>query len=78
MIGIICGYRLACVQEQFHVLAWGLPYAGVMAGLVLVLPSSNLQPEALVKIMMEENINKAGGVPTIAQGIYQVLKALKQ
>jgi fatty-acyl-CoA synthase len=47
-----------------------------MAGLVLVLPSSNLQPDALVKIMMEENINKAGGVPTIAQGIYQMLKKL--
>ena len=75
--GLCATDRMLAIVPQFHVLAWGLPYAGVMAGLVLVLPSSNLQPEALVKIMMQENINKAGGVPTIAQGIYQVLKALK-
>jgi len=68
--------RILAIVPQFHVLAWGLPFAGVMAGAVMVLPSSNMQPEALVKMIIDEKINLAGGVPTIGQGIYAVLKTL--
>ncbi len=62
------------IVPQFHVMAWGFPYGCVMAGAEMVLPSCNLQPEALIKIMLQEKINKSNGVPTIWLGIYEALK----
>ena len=66
--------RILIVVPQFHVMAWGLPMAAVLAGAAVVLPSSQMQPENLVRMIMEERVNKAGGVPTIWQGVYNVLK----
>jgi len=66
--------RWLMVVPQFHVLAWGFPFAGVLAGAVLVLPSSQLQPESLIAMIINERVNKANGVPTIWQGIYTALK----
>jgi fatty-acyl-CoA synthase len=34
----------------------------------MVLPSSNLQPEAIINILQKEKITKANGVPTIWLG----------
>jgi fatty-acyl-CoA synthase len=34
------------VVPQFHVMAWGFPYLCLLSGSNMVLPSSNLQPEA--------------------------------
>ena len=62
------------VVPQFHVMAWGYPYMCLLAGCDMVLPSSNLQPEAMIHILQEEKINKANGVPTIWLGIYEALK----
>jgi fatty-acyl-CoA synthase len=66
--------RWLVVVPQFHVLAWGFPFAGILAGATIVLPSSQLQPESLISIIIKEAINKANGVPTIWQGIYATLK----
>ena len=66
--------RWLVVVPQFHVMAWGFPFAGILSGVVMVLPSSQLQPESLVSIMVRERINKANGVPTIWQGVYSLLK----
>ncbi|HKI44253.1 MAG TPA: long-chain fatty acid--CoA ligase [Balneolales bacterium] len=65
---------LLLIVPQFHVMAWGAPYMCLLAGCNMVLPSSNLKPEALIKILRDEHINKANGVPTIWLGIYQALK----
>ena len=62
------------VVRQFHEMAWGYPYLCVMAGADMVLPSSNLQPAALIKVMQAERVSKANGVPTIWLGIYQEMK----
>tara|TARA_R110002033_G_scaffold48501_1_gene94768 strand:- start:8898 stop:10526 length:1629 start_codon:yes stop_codon:yes gene_type:complete len=62
------------VVPQFHVMAWGFPYVCLLSGSNMVLPSSNLQPEALIKILKEEKVNKANGVPTIWLGVYQAMK----
>jgi fatty-acyl-CoA synthase len=40
------------IVPQFHVMAWGL-YLCLLSGSNMVLPSSNLQPEA-IKILQEE------------------------
>ena len=65
---------LLLIVPQFHVMAWGAPYMCLLAGCNMVLPSSNLKPDAVINILQKENINKANGVPTIWLGIYQALK----
>ncbi|HKJ46722.1 MAG TPA: long-chain fatty acid--CoA ligase [Balneolales bacterium] len=65
---------LLLIVPQFHVMAWGAPYMCLLAGCNMVLPSSNLKPEAVINILQKEKINKANGVPTIWLGIYQALK----
>ena len=62
------------IVPQFHVMAWGFPYICLMSGSNMVLPSSNLQPDAIIKILKEEKVTKANGVPTIWLGVYQAMK----
>lgn len=62
------------IVPQFHVMAWGFPYMCMMAGSAMVLPSLNLQPNAIIKMLQEEKINKANGVPTIWLGVYEAMK----
>jgi fatty-acyl-CoA synthase len=62
------------IVPQFHVMAWGFPYLCLLSGSNMVLPSSNLQTEAIIKILVEEKVNKANGVPTIWLGVYHALK----
>jgi fatty-acyl-CoA synthase len=62
------------VVPQFHVMAWGFPYLCLLSGSNMVLPSSNLQPDALIKILQEEKVTKANGVPTIWLGVYDAMK----
>lgn len=66
--------RILVGVPQFHVMAWGIPFAGILAGIVLVLPSSHLQPGPFIDIINKEQVNKANGVPTIWLGIYAALK----
>ncbi|CAM4233827.1 long-chain fatty acid--CoA ligase [Zobellia nedashkovskayae] len=62
------------IVPQFHVMAWGYPYLCLITGSDMVLPSSNLQPEAIISILQEEKITKANGVPTIWMGVYEAMK----
>lgn len=62
------------IVPQFHVMAWGAPYCCLLSGSTMVMPSSNLQPEALIRILLAENVTKANGVPTIWLGVYHALK----
>lgn len=66
--------KVLMVVPQFHVLAWGLPYACMMTGADMVMPSCHLQPAALIEIIQQEKVTFATGVPTIWLGIYDVLK----
>jgi fatty-acyl-CoA synthase len=63
------------VVPQFHVMAWD--FVCLLSGSNMVLPSSNLQPEALIKILEDEKVTKANGVPTIL-GIYDAMKKIHQ
>src|SRR4051794_31763532 len=66
--------RILLIVPQFHVMAWGFPFVCILAGAEMVLPSLHLQPHALIKILQQEKINKANGVPTIWMGIYDALR----
>lgn len=65
---------LLLIVPQFHVMAWGFPYLCLLSGSNMVLPSSNLQPEAIINILEKEKITKANGVPTIWLGVYHAMK----
>jgi fatty-acyl-CoA synthase len=73
--GDICANdKVLLIVPQFHVMAWGFPYALLMAGATIVMPSMYLQPDAVIKILIDEKVNKSNGVPTIWLGIYDALK----
>jgi fatty-acyl-CoA synthase len=53
------------VVPMFHANAWGLPYAGWMAGTDFVMPGRFLQAEALAAMITALKPTFAGAVPTI-------------
>jgi len=57
--------RILLVVPMFHANAWGLPYAGWMAGAGFVLPGSNLRADHLAALIRHHRITFAEGVPTI-------------
>jgi fatty-acyl-CoA synthase len=61
------------IVPQFHVLAWGLPYAAFLTGASLAMPDRFLAPEPLAAFIAAARPNKAAGVPTVWQGLLQFL-----
>jgi fatty-acyl-CoA synthase len=53
------------IVPMFHANAWGLPYAGWMAGSDFVMPARFLQGEPLCKLIMAERPTVSGAVPTV-------------
>lgn len=53
------------VVPMFHVNAWGLPYASVMAGATLVLPGSRTDPESILGLLERQRVTVTAGVPTV-------------
>jgi fatty-acyl-CoA synthase len=63
------------VVPQFHVMAWGLPYACALSGADLVMPGPHLKPEPLAQLIDEEKVTIPAGVPSIWNVLFQELKA---
>jgi fatty-acyl-CoA synthase len=61
--------RVLPVVPMFHANAWGLAYAGLLSGAALILPDRHMQPAALVRLIGDEQVTLAGGVPTIWAGV---------
>ncbi|MDQ6915882.1 MAG: AMP-binding protein, partial [Actinomycetota bacterium] len=55
------------VVPMFHANAWGLPYAAALAGARQVFPGSYLDPASLARLIADEGVTRAAGVPTIWQ-----------
>jgi 3-(methylthio)propionyl---CoA ligase len=53
------------VVPMFHANAWSLAYGAPMVGAKLVLPGPRLDGASLVKLLVEEEVTMACGVPTI-------------
>lgn len=62
------------VVPMFHVNAWGVPYIAAAVGCKLVFPGPGLDGASLVKLIDDENVSLALGVPTIWQGLLAALK----
>ena len=65
--------RVMPVVPMFHANAWGIPYACALSGGGLVLPGPDLSPPALARLIEEERVTLAAGVPTIWSGMLQHL-----
>ncbi len=62
------------VVPMFHVNAWGVPYIAAGVGCKLVCPGPGLDGASLVKLIDDEKVTLALGVPTIWQGLLAALK----
>lgn len=69
------GTNVLPVVPLFHVNAWGLPYAGPMMGVNLVMPGPGLDGPSLFKLMEGEQVYSAWGVPTVWMGLLAEIKA---
>ncbi|MEP2531236.1 long-chain-fatty-acid--CoA ligase [Shimia sp.] len=63
------GRRILPVVPLFHVNAWGLPYTAPLTGASLVFPGAGLDGENLFRLMEDENVYSAWGVPTVWLGL---------
>lgn len=57
------------IVPMFHVNAWGLPYAALMAGANLVMPGPVMAPERLVQAMEACRVTFAAAVATVWRGM---------
>jgi fatty-acyl-CoA synthase len=67
--------RVLPVVPMFHANAWGLAYASLMSGAALILPDQYMQPAVLVRLISDEHVTVAGGVPTIWAGVLAHMRA---
>jgi fatty-acyl-CoA synthase len=58
------------IVPMFHAAAWGLPFAGAMAGIKLVYAAAN-DPVLLCRVMNEEKVTHSAGVPTVWLSMFQ-------
>jgi fatty-acyl-CoA synthase len=61
------------IVPMFHVNAWGLPYAAMLAGSDLVLPGPAMSAQALIQQMARHRVTFSAGVPTIWRGMVPLL-----
>jgi acyl-CoA synthetase (AMP-forming)/AMP-acid ligase II len=71
--GLQEGDRVMPVVPMFHAMAWGLPYAALMAGASLVMPGPDLTPAGLLDRLETERVTITAGVPTIWMGMLPLL-----
>jgi len=62
------------MSPMFHANAWGLPFAGIMAGAKFLMPGPTLEPCSLLDWMKEEGVTFAAGVPTINLALLDALE----
>ena len=68
------GDRVLPVVPMFHVNAWGLPYVAPLAGASLIMPGPALDGDSLFRLMDEEGVDSAWGVPTVWLGLLAEMK----
>jgi fatty-acyl-CoA synthase len=62
------------VVPMFHINAWCLPYASLIAGSKLVLPGPKLDGASIYELIESEKVTISAGVPTIWMGLVQHLE----
>src|ERR1700729_3450535 len=67
--------RVLPVVPMFHANAWGLAYASLLSGAALVMPDKDLSAATLVRLIADEKVTLAGGVPTIWSAVLSYMRA---
>ena len=62
------------IVPMFHANAWGLPWVASMLGMKQVYPHRFMTPDRLAELMDSEQVTISAGVPTIWQGIRQIVE----
>lgn len=62
------------IVPMFHINAWCIPYAALIAGAKLVLPGPRLDGPGLYEMMETEKVTASAGVPTIWLGLVHHLE----
>jgi fatty-acyl-CoA synthase len=62
------------IVPMFHAAAWGLPFAGAMAGIKFVYSAVN-DPVVLCHLMNQEKVTHSAGVPTVWLSMFQHMDA---
>lgn len=58
---------------MFHVNAWGLPHAAAMVGAKIAFPGRFMDPANTAKVIQDQKVTMAAGVPTLWIGLVQLL-----
>jgi acyl-CoA synthetase (AMP-forming)/AMP-acid ligase II len=74
-LGVSALESLMLVVPMFHVNAWGMPYAGAMAGAKLVMPGPGLDGKSVYELLRDEKVTMALGVPTVWLMLLQHVEA---
>ena len=64
-IGISASDCVLPIVPMFHVNAWGLPFSAVSGGAKIAFSTPTFQPATVIRLIREEAVTKAAGVPTI-------------
>jgi len=67
--------KILPVVPLFHVSAWGVPYFAPLMGHSLIMPGGALDGPSLWKLMDDEKVTSAWGVPTVWLGLMAEIKA---
>ncbi|PCH61465.1 MAG: long-chain fatty acid--CoA ligase [SAR86 cluster bacterium] len=62
------------IVPMFHAMGWGIPFSASMVGSKQVMTHRFMTPDAFLKLLHEEDITLATGVPTIWQGVKSLLE----
>lgn len=68
-IGIRVNDRVLSIVPMFHANAWGIPYAGWLAGSDFLMPGPWLQPEPLCRFITSSRPTISAAIPTILAGM---------
>jgi 3-(methylthio)propionyl---CoA ligase len=71
VLGLSTQESVLPVVPMFHINAWCIPYAALVAGARLVLPGPRLDGASLYELMESEEVTISAGVPTIWMGLLQ-------
>ena len=74
-IAITAADSVLTVVPMFHANAWGLPFAVPGAGAKLVLPGRHADGANLARLIVQESVTVAVGVPTVWLGLVEHLDA---
>lgn len=66
--------RVLPVVPLFHANGWGYAHSTIMGGAALIMPGPDLSPAGVTRLMAEEKVTVAAGVPTIWMGVAPLLR----